>query len=479
MTSPPAEPAAPEASTVEPAEAKTQEEVTEAPLATTAGDEAAPAGETEPVPAAAEDEAAHPEGTNGEEADYGLTVDPDVAFETAQAAAQQLHECLDRLRAGKAATENIDDSEASFAATARTMQLQLLALRRAHRAMAKAADAGRAVEVAARRVADAEHAHLETRIYESTCCRAAARRCRAFPTPQLNKLRPLLEGAPTEEEEEQEEEEGEGEEGSIEATGTDLAAHLEAERVKRATLFEELETLERQKAKDLKAFREVAEVSDDLGKRLRTVEQALEPVCDRLDLRVRPAGLAQPCAEPLAQQLPQPLRLVLAKFDILAAFGPSAGVAVSVEAGGAVDGQPPPEKRARVEAGAAAAAAPAQGVRVELDGAGGQAPKAVLRFACPHHSLVTVAAEGCETLLDGLWPGDDGRQAGLLALLPADEAAAAAPAAGRPYGWAQILAGLRETLLVEAPGLQQADGVTAADVVHRVRARTADWAKSS
>jgi len=411
---------------------------------------------------------------NGKEIDYGLAVDPEVAFQTAREAAGQLHECLDRLQAGKHAEEGLPAE--AFTEIARTVQLQLLTLRRAHRAMAKAADAGRAVENAARRMADIEHANLEERIFENTCCGAAARRCRNFQTPHLNRLKPLLEGAGEEEDEEEDgeqQEEGENGEEKVPGAGSALAARLEAERVKRCSLFAELEALEQKKAKDVEAFREVTKVTDELFTRLGAVEKALEPVCDILPLRPRPTGVAQANGESLAQ-LSSPLQIVYAKFDVLAAFGTTTSGSVAVRAEGGEDGKPPPEKRAKLESGAAAERRPQGTVCVEISC--GKAAKVVLRFASPHESLVTVAAEGegGDALAEKLWSGDDGGNASLAAMLPSGEAAAP----GRPYGWAQVLAGLRETLLVQAPALQPAEGVTAADVVQRVRARVADKAKA-
>merc|ERR1712176_1624369 len=148
------------------------------------------------------------------------------------------------------------------------MQLQLLAARRAHRAMAKAADAGRVAELAARKAADAEHAHLETRQYESACCRAAARRCRNFPTPQLNQLRPFLDGG-KDGEQQQEEDDDDDDEASPEDKENGLLARLEAERDERTRLVNELQALEKEKADKFEEFREDAKMNDELTQRLR------------------------------------------------------------------------------------------------------------------------------------------------------------------------------------------------------------------
>lgn len=325
----------------------------------------------------------------------------------------------------------------------------------------------------ARRSADVEHAHLETRMYEATCCRAAARRCRAFPTPQLSKLRPLLDGASGEEGEEGDEEDADGEQPVQNGEGVSvrkgLAFRLEIEKNRRADLCRELEGLEQEKSKDLENFRDVAKISDELSERLRAVEQALEPVCDLIEYRPRPTSLGHPHNhENLAAQLSPALQLVFAKFDVLAAFGPGVGVKVSINAG-TEDENPPPEKRARVDG--AGASNSTVSVAISSDANGTCDDVTTLRFAQPHPSLVTVSleADSSHTLLEGLWPGDDGRHSGFMALVPAGM-----PAQGRPYGWAQILAGLRAGLLVTAPALQMTDGVTAADIVQRVRARTAE-----
>jgi len=421
---------------------------------------------------AAEEQPAHTP-DNDSSGIYGLSVQPEFAFEAARTAVRRLHGCLDALRAGKAAPEAGTDGGGTFAATARTMQLQLLALRRAHRSMVQATDRGRAIETDARRSADAEHAHLETRMYEATCCRAAARRCRAFPTPQLSKLGPLLDGAEGEEGEEGDEEDADGEHSGQNGEGGSrprkgLALRLETEKNRRADLCRELEGLELEKSKDLENFRGVAKISDELSARLCAVEQALEPVCDLIEYRPRPTSLGQPLSHENLAELSPALQLVFAKFDVLAAFGPRMGVTVSIDAA-TEDGKPPPEKRARVDGAQSSLSAVC--VAISSDSSGTSDDVTTLRFGQPHPSLVTVSLEGdsSHALLEGLWPGDDGRHSGFTALLPAGM-----PGPGRPYGWAQILAGLRASLLVTAPALQTAEGVTAADVVQRVRAGSAE-----
>merc|ERR1719221_1855039 len=122
----------------------------------------------------------------------------------AREAAAQVHETLGALKLLKADTSttpvdveaaNTDNGVNGKAGElARVLQLRILALRRSHRAMAKAAELGRTAEAAARRTADAEFAHLETRRHESACFRAAASRCRIMETPHLSEVLPLCEG---------------------------------------------------------------------------------------------------------------------------------------------------------------------------------------------------------------------------------------------------------------------------------------------
>mmetsp|Transcript_9378 Transcript_9378/g.21454 ORF Transcript_9378/g.21454 Transcript_9378/m.21454 type:complete len:452 (+) Transcript_9378:134-1489(+) len=393
-----------------------------------------------------------------EDSYYGLAVEPSSAFGAAREATSQLHALLMQLKEGKEESVGVS----------RAIQLQLLMLRRAHRAMAKAAELGRSKEAAARKVADAEYAHVETRRYESACCRAAARRCRNYPTPSLTQIRPQLQG--WSEEQEEEEESKDREEGAKAVSG--LSEHLEAERVERERLARELEGLEKRKAECLEAFRETARQSSDLADRLKAVERALEPVCDLLETRSRPAGAAsQPDAGTL-EQLPAALRLIFSKFDTLAAFGTEGGVAVRVEipAAAAGDGKPPPSKCPRVEAGAASIeASVAVLVEVSCPSSDGQAVK--LRFESPHPSIVTAEAQGTAIggLLGSLWPEDDGQSGALSSLLSTGKA----QGPGRPYGWVQVLAGLRETTLAAVPALLEMDGVTASDVVLRVRGQMA------
>ncbi|CAE8715812.1 unnamed protein product, partial [Polarella glacialis] len=268
----------------------------------------------------------------------------------------------------------------------------------------------------------------------------------------LNELRNFLEEM---------KDDDEGDEGD--GTTGGLAIQLEAERLERTRLQEELEGLEQKRRQELEAFRELEKLGADLTARLCNVERSLEPVCDLLELRPRSAA-----DDSVFAKLPAPLRLVFSKFETCAKEG---GVTVSVEASSAAavakEGDEvvePAEKRRRLEA------LPSEEVVVRVQVSADQ-QAAVLHFANPSQSLVTVAVEGGsgEALLEDLWPEDEGRNAALLTLLPGAELAKG----GRPYGWAQVLCGLREDALSNVPALFAMDGVTANDVVTRVRAKLA------
>lgn len=131
--------------------------------------------------------------TNGEdvpeapEDDVEEVLNPTEAFSGAREAIASIHAVLDKLAPIKQ-----DFAAETFSEHAREFQHQLMVMRRTHRSMVKAGDLSRASEAAARRKVDAALAHLETRQYESACLRSAGRRCRTFPTPELDRLRPNL-----------------------------------------------------------------------------------------------------------------------------------------------------------------------------------------------------------------------------------------------------------------------------------------------
>lgn len=441
--------------------------------------EAAPAVEAAP---AAEAPAAKPDGAAEapppevkpevkkltDEEFYGFFVDPKESFDLAREASKRIHDALGRLKKCK------DQEKAGAGAggevltqTMQEIQLQLLALRRAHRAMVKFTDLGRAVEATTRKLADAEHAHLETRRYESACCRAAERRCRTFPTPQLSRLKEVL-GSSVEEAEQEADLQNEGE---TKSTGGRLAELLEAERLGRAHLAEELAVLEARKEAEREELRKSERAGSNLTSKLRVAELALEPVCDLLELQMGQEDEDSSQVE----QLPTPLRLVFSKFRSLVSSGVKS---VSIEGllERAEDGEPP-EKRAKTEATSSAS------VRVEIAGAEG-AEAAILRFTSPTERLVSVAVEGSvgggtDGLLSNLWPEDDGQHPDVTSLLPVDLQTSAEEAVQRPFGWAQVLAGLREVALASAPQLLTIASVKAADVVEKVRERLAKPPSSS
>eukprot|EP00931_Biecheleriopsis_adriatica_P107433 TRINITY_DN81777_c0_g1_i1.p1 TRINITY_DN81777_c0_g1~~TRINITY_DN81777_c0_g1_i1.p1 ORF type:complete len:436 (+),score=111.40 TRINITY_DN81777_c0_g1_i1:52-1308(+) len=374
-------------------------------------------------------------------------LEPEQGVSAAREATAKLHEVLNRLKEGLP-NRSAEGESKEFNESAQELQRQLLALRRAHAAMVKRAENGRVLEAAARRATDNEYAHLETRQYENACCRAATRRCRNLPTPQLNLLRPLLEGF-----------QDEGQDEALDATGSSrLAGQLEAERLERTRLGEELEGLEKKRRAEMVAFAEREKLGSELTAKLAAVDRALEPVCDLLEVRPRTGT-----EDGLASKLPAPLRLVFSKFS---AIEKEQKITVTIEevpsekpaepAAGTEEA--PPEKRRRTEA------EPEQlSVAVKIQDA------ATVRFTNPSQSLVAADAEGSsgENLLDDLWPEDDGRHGAVIALLPS----AALEKGGRPYGWAQILAGLREEALAAVPALYAMESIKADEVVSRIRSK--------
>eukprot|EP00929_Paragymnodinium_shiwhaense_P017475 TRINITY_DN12677_c0_g1_i1.p1 TRINITY_DN12677_c0_g1~~TRINITY_DN12677_c0_g1_i1.p1 ORF type:complete len:492 (+),score=96.36 TRINITY_DN12677_c0_g1_i1:109-1584(+) len=429
-------------------------------------------------------------------------VDPVASFQAARDIVAQLHETLDRLAAaaaGRPAAISVDaaDSTAESKAgsdAARTAQLQLLALRRAHRGTASAAESGRAAEQTARRLADAEFAHLETRRYESACNRAAARRLRATPTPALARLRECIpDGAEENDEVNKEDETSRREDASAVASRSALYGRLQTEGVERTRLAAVREALETEKIRELKEVQEKQSCSADLAAKLRAVERALEPVCDLIELKGKPATAVAASAKPeLVARLPEELRLIYAKFQVLASYGPESGISVHVDdtLTSAPDANGEPQaKRPRT---ATAKAPPSVCIEIANESAGmpvqfGSEPDKLVRLLFSEGAktvpvteapapgeeprqttIVTVMVEGSagDSTLGAMWAGDDG-QGPLAKLLPSGATV------GRPYGWAQILAGCRAQGAALAPqtfalpSLQA--GITASDIVHKVR----------
>jgi len=400
-----------------------------------------------------------------DESTYGIQVDPVASFSAAREVVRQMHITLSTLKRATAAASAEAASEES-AGLASQLQLQLLALRRAHRGMAKAQEVGRAAEMQARRVADAEFAHLESRRYESGCSRSAARRCRAVPQPELARLRPFLDDG--DQPDEAEDEDGE----DIASMTTPLSKRLVAEQQQRQVLSEELEALQKRRAEDTEAFRKRDAVRVEMSSKLRAAQLALEPVCDLLELQPRAGAAPLPCAH-----LPQPLQLLFAKFKALAALTSAGDITVrheqlEPEVGGGANKEEPPEKKARHGGGVICV-----GIS-RTPGLAAEPLETTLRFTCGLPSagssvaLVGLEAQGVPNeiaFLDSLWPEDDA--------LARASTSGGATAAGRIYGWVQVLAGLRDVALpLAAVGtgggpLVAGASVSAAEVVGRARVR--------
>lgn len=414
----------------------------------------------EPAAAAAEAaEAAEPPATEAaaEPAEEVFTYEDheDVpgSFKSAREAVGKMHGVLDKLLACK---QSGGDAE-SFSEHARMLQRELLTLRRTHRYMVKASDQGRSNEAASRRKVDAALGHLEMRRYESGCLRTAAKRCRTFPTPELNKLRPnLSDGAFIEGDDPDEEDEQEG----TSTASSGLSKRLEAERTEREKLDAELQELERVKEVEAEAINELLNQKTEFANLVRNGLRAFEPALNHLELLPRAWGSSPPDVADALASLPTPLRVVYAKFDNIATFSEGSGVSVSIE-GARPDG-PPPEKKAKSDRTTT--------VCVQISNVGNQATasKAVnVHFGCHNGSIVKVFTEKAphESFLESVWPEDNG----LKTVEPED----AAELRGRAFYWAQILAGLRDTVSTSAPSLAALDGISAMDVVTKVRARMA------
>jgi len=372
--------------------------------------------------------------------------EPAACFERARQAVKRLHEVLDALEAVKASGKEQEE----LAMHAKAMQMELLALRAAHRVMSKATDAGRTGEAAARKVVDTTHIYLETRRFASSACRVAGERNKALLGPEfhpeLTVLLPYLDGKY---------------DLNVDADSDgELPSLMEAERQERSSLEEQLHKMEAVRARDSEALQNQERHSNELLEKLASVEKAMEPVSNLLELRPRQAG-SSVSAEALAE-LPAPLRLIFSKFDTLSAFGSSSGVSVRIEDPHGADSAPP-AKRQKVssENGSRTAS-----VCVESKGV-------TLRFSLVAGSssskptVVVVVAEGCgDTILGSLWPEDDGKSGPLFSSIDTSSA----KKTGLPYLWAQVLGGLRDQLLIlDRSSLPEA--VSAAEVLQRVRAK--------
>mmetsp|Transcript_36303 Transcript_36303/g.82238 ORF Transcript_36303/g.82238 Transcript_36303/m.82238 type:complete len:335 (-) Transcript_36303:798-1802(-) len=238
--------------------------------------------------------------------------EPAACFERARRAVKRLHDLLDGLEAAKASGKEQEVTEV-LATHAKTMQVELLALRAAHRVMSKATDAGRTGEVAARKVVDTTHIYLETRRFASAACRVAGARNKALLGPEfhpeLTVLLPFLDGKYDLN-------------VDVDSDG-ELPSLMETERQERSGLEEELHKMEAVQGKEAEALCSQERHSSELLEKLALVEKAMEPVSNLLELRPRQASSSAP-AEAVAE-LASPLRLIFSKFDTLSAFGSSAG----------------------------------------------------------------------------------------------------------------------------------------------------------
>jgi hypothetical protein len=325
--------------------------------------------------------------------------------------------------------------------------------------MAKAGDNSRLVEAAAHRKVDTALEHLESWQYESGCLRSAARRCRSFPTPELDKLRPNLC-----------EIQGEGSDPQDEDQSTDssgLVKRLEAERNERQRLDAELQELEKVKAKELEVIHEMQSERAELANLLRNGLRGLEPAMNKIVEQSRPSDVERP-DESALNSLPGCLRLVFAKFENIVAFSKSSGVSVRIEGLTARgDGEPAEKKARKSEDGKTEVSVCVQISAGIADKATASKQAFGLRFTSPGGEIIHVAplAPGAQgnALLASLWPEDDGRKT--------TEPAGSAESLGRAYYWAQVLAGLRETVSTSVAPLATVDAVSAMDIITRVRAK--------
>jgi hypothetical protein len=375
-----------------------------------------------------------------------------------------IHAVLDKLSSCKQ-----DFSGEVFSEHARELQHQLMTMRRTHRTMVKAGDLGKNSEAAARRKVDAALAHLETRRYESACLRSAGRRCRTFPTPELDRLRPnLKDGAEVEGDDPDDETQQ-----SSSTASSGLAKRLEAERIERLRLHTELEALETVRSKELEVIREIQAANAELASMFRKGLQSLEPAIDKIAVRSRVHGKER-AEESALSGFPSCLHLVYAKFENVASFSENSGVSVRLEGVVAKSDAEPPEKKARVAEDGdscravcvkiSACATSDSAKKVSRD-SGAEAIS--LRFTSPGGAVVHVALQergaAGDSVLDCLWPEDNG----LATAEPAD----LSKFPGKAFYWAQVLAGLRESVSTSVPSLAGMETVSAMDVITKVRSR--------
>jgi hypothetical protein len=377
---------------------------------------------------------------------------PAEGFQKARQVVNEIHSVLDKLSACKQS----GDAEI-FSSNANELQRLLLAMRRTHRMMVRAGDQGRAAEATARRKVDMALAHVETRQYESGCLRSAARRCRSFPTPELDKLRPNLRELSDADDSQDEE---------ISKAASGLAKRLEAERKEREELDAKLEELEKVKTQELDVIREMQTANSELANLLRTGLQGLEPAMDKIVLQSRPSSAPQPDGNVL-NNLPGCLQLVFVKFENIATFSEDSGLVVNLE--GAVargDGEPAEKKARKAEESGNVG----MSVCVEITSAGkGATSKQTfgLRFTAPGGAIIHVAPKTLGTdsdaLLESLWPEDNGSKT--------VEPAGCAESPGKAFYWAQVLAGLRGTVTTSFVSPNTMEFVSAMDIVSRVQAK--------
>mmetsp|Transcript_150419 Transcript_150419/g.273739 ORF Transcript_150419/g.273739 Transcript_150419/m.273739 type:complete len:490 (-) Transcript_150419:2-1471(-) len=422
--------------------------------ATTAPEEATPAG----AAAGVEADAGTANGSASAEApveeDIGeLLPLADDACEAGREAVKKVYGTCIRMKAAKN-KEAKDD--ANVHDDAREMQLQLLLLRRCHRAMKKAVDQGKSTEALKRKAVDEEAVNMETRRHLCACLRAVACRNRNVSIPSLRRLLPNLEGYEAKEMDEDDPDD-------------DLATHdqLQAEMSERLKRSKTLEVLRQQKSKELEEFLAYGRQRKEQDALVQKWDPMLQEWGNIFSLKQKTETPERDAAGEVSK-LPTPLQLIHKKFNNFIFYDDAPELSVSVEGVASVAEGPPPEKRAKVKA---TADAPAICVKVRQKT--GQVKKEFsLRFTLAVESLVHVAivvpkVSNPSGLLEGLWPEDTANLQG----------AAYDAASGKPYYWAQVLGGLGDKILSGNPALQGLSQVSAKEVVHRLSERVLNRAK--